>query len=107
MPTDRPRISLAVPEEQYQRIKNYQYDHRCRNQTEAVLELVTIGLETLLEQDEDEEEELVIVDARTQLMTDRYALLDDTDKTNLYNIAGALLLQDKYAGALDKKKLFL
>lgn len=95
MPTEKPRLTLTVPEEQYDRIKDYQYSRRMKNQTQAILNLIYKGLEIELSS-EQQESNAMIQDVRAQLMGDRFEQLDDTDKDIIYKIAGVLLEQGKY-----------
>ena len=47
MPTDKPRITITIDEETMRSVKDYQFANRHDNQTQAILELIGIGLETL------------------------------------------------------------
>ena len=46
MPTDKPRITITIDEETMRSVKDYQFANRHDNQTQAILELIGIGLET-------------------------------------------------------------
>jgi hypothetical protein len=47
MPTLNPRITFTVSEETMQRIDEYRFSHRMRNQTQAILSLIDIGFNVL------------------------------------------------------------
>lgn len=47
MPTDKPRFSITLEEELVERINNYKFSHRMKNQTQAVVSLIEKGFESL------------------------------------------------------------
>ena len=47
MPTDKPRISFALTEDLLRQIDEYRYTHRVKNQSQAIIQLMTKGLEVL------------------------------------------------------------
>lgn len=47
MPTEKPRISFAVPEDLMDKIDSFRFDNRIRNQSQAVIQLMERGLEAL------------------------------------------------------------
>ncbi len=47
MPTDKPRITITMSQEELKKINDYRYNHRLKNQTQAILSLVSIGLEEI------------------------------------------------------------
>ncbi len=47
MPTEKPRITITMSQEELKKINDYRYDHRLKNQTQAILSLVSIGLEEI------------------------------------------------------------
>lgn len=50
MPTDNPRITFAVSEEMKDRINDYQFSNRIKNQSQAILSLIKIGMDSLEEE---------------------------------------------------------
>ena len=44
MPTENPRVTFAITPDLLAEINAYRYDHRIRNQSQAVLQLIRIGL---------------------------------------------------------------
>lgn len=89
MPTENPRFTLTVPEALYNRIKDYQYDNRLKNQTQAVLALIAKGLDL-------EETAEAMTDHDMQLIMERYGRMDSADKRTFAWIANLMLCQDKY-----------
>ena len=51
MPTNKPRFTITMDDSLYDRIENFKFTHRYKNQTQAVLALIEKGLE-ILEQNE-------------------------------------------------------
>ena len=47
MPTKNTRITFAVTDEMDRRIDDFQYEQRCKNKTQAILQLLQNGLEVL------------------------------------------------------------
>lgn len=45
MPTNKPRVTITMTEEQLGAIENYQYTNNKKNQTQAILELISKGLD--------------------------------------------------------------
>lgn len=103
MPTEKPRLTITVSDEERRQIEEYWHRHKLKNQTQAILSLVRIGLNEV-NQTDLENDKTVVADARIQLMTERFIQLDDADKVNIYKIAGVLLEQEKYK---QKKSLTL
>ena len=65
MPTMNPRITITVSEELMQRIDEYRFTNRMRNQTQAIVSLINIGFEALSEgkvQPKFSEEEVHIIE---------------------------------------------
>ena len=47
MPTNNPRITFTLTDEMRERIDTYRFDNRMKNQTQAILSLIDIGLKEL------------------------------------------------------------
>ena len=47
MPTDKPRVTITMTSEQLQRVDNYRFENRLKNQTQAILSLIETGLADL------------------------------------------------------------
>lgn len=53
MATDRPRYTVSVDNELFQQIEDFRFDRRYQTRSEATVELIRLGLESLQrEQDE-------------------------------------------------------
>lgn len=47
MPTDKPRYTITLDEEMLKKIDDFRFENRFPNRTQATLELIRLGLETL------------------------------------------------------------
>lgn len=47
MATDRPRYTVSVDPELFQRIEDFRFEHRYQTRSEATVELIRLGLEFL------------------------------------------------------------
>lgn len=47
MPTTNPRITFTVSDETMKAIDEYRFEHRLRNQTQAILSLIDLGFKAL------------------------------------------------------------
>jgi SOS-response transcriptional repressor LexA len=50
MPTKKPRVTLAVPDDVYDLLKEYEKKHGCKNQSQAILSLIETGYEKIANQ---------------------------------------------------------
>lgn len=54
MATDKPRYTVSVDNELFQRIEDFRFEHRFQTRSEATVELIRLGLEYLKNQQENE-----------------------------------------------------
>lgn len=47
MATNRPRYTVSVDDELFQRIEDFRYEHRYQTRSQATVELIRLGLEVL------------------------------------------------------------
>ena len=47
MPTDKPRFTITMDEELYRKIEDFKFQYRYKNQTQAVLALIDLGIESI------------------------------------------------------------
>ena len=57
MPTDKPRFTITMDEDLYRKVENFKFQYRYKNQTQAVLALIDLGIESLKEKSSAKEEE--------------------------------------------------
>lgn len=53
MATKRPRYTVSVDEEMFQKIEDFRFRHRYQTRSEATVELIRLGLEALKRQEEE------------------------------------------------------
>lgn len=56
MATNKPRYTVSVDDELFQRIENFRFEHRFQTRSEATVELIRIGLDAL-ERDKEKKQE--------------------------------------------------
>ena len=50
VPTERPRYTITLDDEMLKKIDDFRFENRFPNRTQATLELIRIGIETLEKQ---------------------------------------------------------
>lgn len=58
MPTMNPRITFTVSEDTMKAIDEYRFEHRMRNQTQAILSLIDLGFKALTGNDFPQEPQI-------------------------------------------------
>ena len=56
MATNKPRYTVSVDDELFQRIENFRFEHRFQTRSEATVELIRMGLDAL-ERDTEKKQE--------------------------------------------------
>ena len=51
MPTEKPRVTITMSEEQLAQIEDYKFGNKMKNQTQAILSLIEKGMDALAAQD--------------------------------------------------------
>lgn len=97
MPTDKPRISFAVPEDLLSRIDAFRFDHRVKNLSQAVILLLEHGLEVLESENGSKEEEPAISDGLTEVEAEFLNVFSELTPSNqrLLLGIGAVILQEQ------------
>lgn len=95
MPTELPRVTFTISADELDAIHEYWHNNKIRNQSQAILSLIRLGLDEVNNQ-RMQNGEIVITDAKRQLMDELFAKLDDADRADLYRHGQLMLLQDKY-----------
>ena len=72
MPTDKPRFTITVDPALMQEIEDYRYNHRIKNQTQAVISLMQRGLQEIMETEFSQPQQPV-----EQYSADEQQLIDD------------------------------
>ena len=55
MATDKPRYTVSVDNDLFQRIEDFRFEHRFQTRSEATVELIRLGLEALIMEQAEEE----------------------------------------------------
>ena len=98
MPSEKPRVTFVLSEEEKDAVDNFRFKHKCKNQSQAVLSLLLRGLEEFEKESNPDDGAVAITDARESLMIELFEKLDDEDKADLYRYGNLLLMQEKYKG---------
>lgn len=77
MPTDKPRFTITVDPALMQEIEDYRYNHRIKNQTQAVISLMQRGLQEIMETEFSQPQQPV-----KQYSADEQQLIDDYRSLN-------------------------
>lgn len=77
MPTDKPRFTITVDPALMQKIEDYRYNHRIKNQTQAVISLMQRGLQEIMETEFSQPQQPV-----EQYSADETQLIDDYRSLN-------------------------
>lgn len=95
MPTEKPRITITVTDEERTQINDFWHKNQLKSQTQAIVSLLKLGLKEV-EEGRVGAGDLVVRDAAEELMIELFAKLDDKDRADLYRHGQLMLLQDKY-----------
>lgn len=88
MPTDKPRVTITMPEDQLAKIQNFQHDNKMKNQTQAILHLIEIGFQELENMDKKEAPTSGVTDMsasslstedKLRIMLKQLGLISDTE----------------------------
>lgn len=55
MPTEKPRLTFALSEELREQINEYQFTHRVKNQSQAIISLLNMGIDAINQEQTDVE----------------------------------------------------
>lgn len=50
MPTKHPRFSIAIPDKMYKEVEEYRYKAKYKSQNSAVIALIALGLQSILDE---------------------------------------------------------
>ena len=92
MPTEKPRITITMTEDEFKRVEAYRFETRQKNQTQAILSLVRLGLEDYIETSPDPEGPR---DEKEALFMELFGQLTDEQKKFLIAVMKVLLEQGR------------
>ncbi len=76
MPTIKPRVTITMTEEQLNRIEDFRFNKRMKNQTQAILALIEAGFSVLGSKDATR----INYDESAELLMQKYQKLDEHGK---------------------------
>ena len=53
MATNKPRYTVSVDDELFQKIEDFRFEHRYQTRSEATVELIRLGLEALKKEEQE------------------------------------------------------
>ena len=53
MATNKPRYTVSVDDELFQKIEDFRFEHRYQTRSEATVELIRLGLEALQKEEQE------------------------------------------------------
>lgn len=56
LPTEKPRYTITLDKEMLKKIDDFRFENRFPNRTQATLELIRIGIETLEKQEREQKD---------------------------------------------------
>lgn len=103
MPTEKPRITFALDEETLKAVEEYRFKYKKKNQSQAILSLIEIGMENLIQDKKEippvpagtERMEIIPLDATNDLLVEMGYIrpgedLSDADLAFLTHIGGLM-----------------
>jgi len=103
MPTSKPRFMVTVSDDMHKQIENYRFENRCKSQTQAINELIELGIKRVLTSDgelvEIKNDDPAIsdgIDEKEREWLTVYSSLTPSNRRLLLGIA-ELLLQEQAA----------
>ena len=97
MPTQKPRITFALSENEYSQLEEYRFSHKFKNQSQAILHLINLGLsEHLTSNDSLDLSSAPTLSKEAQELLPKFENLDTADKYRIIGQVEGLLMGDKY-----------
>lgn len=93
MPTDKPRVTITMSSDQFEKVDNYRFSHKMKNQTQAILTLIEYGLSSIEKAPSDIDGD---VPSRLKTLIDSYNQLNDEGQLKLVDLADDLVSSGKY-----------
>ena len=99
MPTKKKRITFAISDDEFSQLEEYRYKYRLKNQSQAIIKLVEIGLEDALKELEQKETAPAPppLSKEAQELLPKFEQLEQPDKYRIIGQVEGLLMQEKYA----------
>lgn len=96
MGTEKPRFSITVSEEMYEKINAYHHENRFSTQTKAISSLIQIGLDSIQGGAGPQEKPVVIENQRAKKLLEILQALNTEGQEKLLDYADDLVQSGKY-----------
>lgn len=80
MPTEKPRITFTLDEDTLKAIDDYKFKNRIKNQSQAILSLIEIGMDSLMKEIKQKEKA-----PESYVSETAYATPEERELLSLYN----------------------
>ena len=103
MPTENPRVTITMSEEQLDEIRNYLHENKMKNQTQAILSLINKGFDALNSTPSEvvspstKKAPTKSVNALENELLDNFRCLDMRGQSLLCELSNAMVESDRYA----------
>lgn len=105
MPTENPRITITMSEEQLEEIRNYLHEHRLKNQTQAILSLINKGFEALNTVSagavSNKKAPANVANALEKRLVDNFNKLNKDGQSMLYELSQVLVDSKRYCQPVE------
>ena len=99
MATDKPRYTVSVDDEMFEKIENFRFENRYKTRSQATVELIRLGIEQIMKKDPNLLPSEVMNDS--VLTSDEQKLIDDYRD---FNDEGKEKVRDYVADLSDNPK---
>lgn len=104
MPTQKPRVTITVDEDQLNEIEDYRFKNRMKNQTQAILSLIEKGLDELSRSNTNNEineyRSRSDSDVRKERLSHNYDALNNDGRQRLVDYSDDLVSGGRYVNKM-------
>lgn len=80
MPTEKPRVTITMSQEQLSKIDEYRFGHKIKNQTQAILSLIDVGLTDIFSESDKQKEKAPPFSGEAMQIAKDYDFLDSVSQ---------------------------
>lgn len=97
LPTEQPRVTITMSEEQLAAIRNYWHENKLKNQTQAILSLINKGFDALgIELPEPKTESAPRIDPIGEELLSNFTQLNKHGQSVLLEISDVMVKSQRY-----------
>lgn len=104
MPTQKPRVTITIDEDQLNEIEDYRFKNRMKNQTQAIISLIEKGLDELSRSNTNKEKKSYDpkfdADIRKNKLSRNYDALNSDGRQRLVDYSDDLVSGGRYAAKM-------